>query len=188
MKRILIISIAILIIILLTIGNIIFPFSKISFKKTMSYNPDNTVIGHYDKDLLTLNQLLNYDKIKGEPALKKVSKSTIKLFSQPWLVKQNSVKVKYNDLYTLINMVETVRNNFVDLDLNRNVNLNKNSKMYLNILDQDLLALENEIQLIRESRSSDKSTLQTMFFNLHMTFSQEIKRVISFLHEYINAG
>lgn len=180
MKKILWVLIPLLVI-LFGVGWI-FPYSFLSINKSTFYHPDKVFVNGYIKELKDFESNYNFEK-SNIPTISTISEVD-KMLNEKWLIQKTSIKISKTDVNREISQIKNVKNDLVVLERNNKTNYKKETLDYLYLLIDDCDSIADQYRKIKNSNFKTRSTLQREFSNLHMTYSEYLKKTKSFLESY----
>ncbi|QQZ09076.1 hypothetical protein [Heyndrickxia vini] len=158
-----------------------FPYSPISFTKSISYDADNIVVKAYKKELNDFKNI--YNSKKKNTLTDDRTQYVLPMFEQQWLVSGKPVKIKESDqLNTMLNEVKETKDILIELAFREKYS--QETKEYLKMALVTCLSLENEIVELKNSKFHSRSTLNRQIRNLHMSFIRSFDMFTTFYKEY----
>lgn len=170
-KRTFLLSIIGLLLLGLLIITWLYPYSSISFIKSVSYDADNVIVEEYVEDL---NE---FKKTNPNPNF---LENVLPMYEQDWLITKKPIKIRYNDLDKILLKVEQAKNTLVEFS--NQGDYSRYAEDFLKTNIDNCIAIEEEIKSIKESKKHSKKTLRRQFHNLQVSFINNFR--ISFLSFY----
>ncbi|MGC4379412.1 hypothetical protein WD019_21265 [Fictibacillus sp. Mic-4] len=160
----------------------IFPYSFLSMNKSILYKPDKVFVNDYIKELRDLESDYNFKK-SSNPTISTISEVD-KMLNEKWLTQKKSIKISKTDINREISQIKNVKNDLVLLERNNKANYKKETLNYLYLLIDDCDSIADQYSKIKNSNLKTRFTIQREFGNLHMTYSEYLKKTRSFLESY----
>ncbi len=168
-----------LFVILLLLGYI-YPYSNISFYKSTTYNPDKVFVDEYSQLLSKLNE----ESFNKSDDTSLISRRIYSELNEPWLINKNSIQISKELIGRQIKGLQRIKSNLIQIESDNARNYDNNTLSFLLILIDDADAQIVQLEQIKDSNFTRRSVLQRELSNVHMGFSQYLKRTISFYESY----
>jgi hypothetical protein len=160
--------------------NWFFPYSFLSLNKSVSYKPDSEVVRDYVKDLNHFKKILKNDKQDNVTSIR--SQDILQVYEQKWFMSEKAVKMKYEDIDSILLEIKNVRQILMDLAFKETYS--EVTKKYLQAtIEQSMLIEENIIEL-KNSKGYSRSTINRQYYNLHVRHIDNFRMFTSFYEEF----
>lgn len=160
--------------------NYSYPFSILSIKKSITYNPDDIVVEEF---------LHNLNDFKGDYSREQQGDLTanrtqyiLTMYEQKWISSKEPVKINVTDLDSMLLEVKSTRQTLMELAFQENYSTD--TRILLKYTIESCLAIEDSILDLKNSQSHSRKTLVLQYQNLHVSFINNFNFFVSFYEEY----
>ncbi|TKD72343.1 hypothetical protein [Pseudalkalibacillus hwajinpoensis] len=175
------IGIGIGIIVLLYVGiSWFYPYSELSFNKSLTYHADPYLVEDYVQQLNDLTN--NYESVSNDDMTYDRLQYILQMYDQEWMMSEEPVEINQDDINQIAFEVKEARNLLLSLAFEETYL--PNAKMELKHAIENFLAIEESVYELRDSDSYSRDTLQIQYHNLHVMFENSMRMLITFYDRY----
>ncbi|GGC79369.1 hypothetical protein GCM10007216_07320 [Thalassobacillus devorans] len=164
----------------------LYPYSPVSAKKTITYQPDEVVVEQYENDLSAFKD--RYQRVsEGEEEYSRTTDQVqylLQMFEQRWLVSKEPTKVTKGKLDKIHFEVKQAREVLIGLVFEEEYTDNASS--FLRLLLERTLHLEEQVNELKHASDHSRATLDREFRNLHTSFINNFGMLDTFFDRYLN--
>ncbi|KXH78357.1 hypothetical protein AU377_13265 [Sporosarcina sp. HYO08] len=159
----------------------LYPYSLFSIQKSFTYHPDHIVVQEYTKDLNEFKKI--HEESLRDDLVSSRTAGVLTMYEQDWFMSDKKIKIHFQDLDVILTEVRNTRNTLLELALNEGYS--QEAKEYLKMNIQQLVAIEERIVGLMNSKHHSRSTLILQFKNLQQAFMESLDIYVSFYKDYL---
>ncbi|WP_397538552.1 hypothetical protein [Rummeliibacillus pycnus] len=163
--------------------NWFYPYSFLSFNKSVTHDEGNSVVQQYLQDLSDFKSIYIIEP-ESDITTDRIQ-YILQMYEQKWLISKKPVNMKFNELDIIL--IKVRENREILLDLAFRENYSPMAKQYLKESIQFCFELEEKIQELKNSYFNSRITLKRQYRNLHGEFISSFDMFVSFYKAYKDA-
>ncbi|MBN8209056.1 hypothetical protein JI666_09900 [Bacillus sp. NTK071] len=157
-----------------------YPYSELSLNKSLTYHADPYLVEDYVQQLNDLTN--NFESVSSEDMTNDHLQYLLQMYDQEWMMSEESAKMNQADIDQIALDVKEARNLLLTLAFEETYSPNVISQ--LKYVIENCLAIEESVYDLRDSETHSRDTLQTQYHNLHGTFENSLRMLLTFYERY----
>lgn len=175
--------ITILVVIILAMVGIswVFPYSILSFNKSITYNQDNVVVDQYLESLQDFKEIYEAKQGDNDLTTDRVQ-YMLEFYQRSSLTTKDAVKISQQDLDLTLFELKQIRDTLMDLAFSEKYD--NETKEYLKLTLKSCLGLEEEIESLMDPTFDSRKVIKIRLSNLHGGLMANFNDLVTFYEEY----
>ncbi|WP_129692136.1 hypothetical protein [Gottfriedia acidiceleris] len=149
-----------------------FPYSFFSVNKSVTYDPYNVAVKDYEKGI---------DDFKKNYEIDKQTQSILNMYEQTWLLSENKVRMKYEDLGGMLNKVQVARKKLRQINLGT---ISPQEKENRSIIIGNCDVFEKWIEDIKKHKTDSKMKINREYQSMMAGYITSFQIFVEFYEIY----
>ncbi|RDI45587.1 hypothetical protein [Falsibacillus pallidus] len=159
-----------------------YPYSFISVKKSIRFQPDPKVAEEYKTDFQSFRQHYYSNSVELASLTDNRTEFVLNAFDQKWLMSSEPVTMDSMKLNDILTEVQDARTLIMELAFRETYP--QETKEYLKIALENSIEMESYLLMVKNNPSITRERSNSMFHQMHMMFQNELKMYESFYESY----